>query len=261
MSARQVPVDAYDGCGLPIGSKWQATVGPHRKTLLAIALAVGADPGVDMDGLLGVVRERVSELSHLRSGLCHALALPSAEDSSRLGDSAISDDELVRYVFDLWGRHDDVTRHAFTLRDLWGDDVLRGVSFDDSMDVASDQLNHLMNVTVARVGQLRRADGDLRERVVRVENAKRGYLDALKELTAAVSPSTSPPSASGSRHKALFGRDLSAWRRTREMTQVQAARLLGVSQQAISKWTQAPDRPLPIGITAALRADVARGTP
>lgn len=261
MSARPVPVDAHDGCGLPIGSKWQAVVGPHRKMLLAIALAVGADPGVDLDGLLGVVRERVSELARLRSSLCHALALPSAEDSARLGESAIGDDELVRYVVDLWERHDDVTRHAFTLRDLWGDEVLRGVSFDDSMDVASDQLNHLMNVTVARVGQLRRADPDLRGKVVRVENAKRGYLDALKELTAAVSPSMTPVSARRVQPTPLSGRDLSQWMRARDMTQVQAAQLLGVSQSAISKWTLAPDRPLPLAIVSVLTARAARRTP
>ncbi len=259
MSARTV--DGHDGRGLPIGSKWQAVLGPHRTVLMAIAGAVGADPRVDVDGLLVVVRERLAELSRLRSGLCHALALPSAEDSARLGEPAISDAELVRYVFDLWGRHDDVTRHAFALRDLWGDEVLRGVSFEDSLDVASDQLNHLMNVTVARVGQLRRADADLRGRVVRVEDAKRGYLDALKELAAAASPSASPPSARAAHPTALCGRGLSRWMRAREMTQVQAARFLGVSQQAISKWTLAPERPLPLTIAAALTARAARRTP
>lgn len=238
-----------------IGAKWRALFSSKPDALAEIGALVGLGPDADGQLVVRAVRARLTALARLRAGVCHALALPSAEDELRRGNRPTGDDELIRYVFDLWGRHDDVTRHTFALDELWPD-ALRGVRFDHSLDVASDQFTHLVNYTVAQVRQMRRAEADLHGRITRLDGARKEYAEAL----AAVSTSSS-----ASRQEAprlLVGRDLAAWIHARCMTQVQAALLLGVTQSTVSKAVCRPDRALPAAVAAAvaaaLDADTAR---
>lgn len=238
-----------------IGAKWRALFTPKRDALSEIGALVGLGPDADGQLVVRAVRARLAELARLRAGVCHALALPSAEDELRHGNRPTCDDELIRYVFDLWGRHDDLVRHTFALDELWPD-ALRGVRFDHSLDVASDQFEYLVNYTVTRVRQMRRAEAEVRERITRLDGARKEYAEALAAVS---TPSSASRQALAPR--LLVGRDLAAWIHSRCMTQVQAALLLGVTQSTVSKAVCRPDRALPPGVAAALDADTARRAP
>lgn len=51
----------------------------------------------------------------------------------------------------------------------------------------------------------------------------------------------------------MTGREFYAWRRLRAMTQVDAARAIGVSRRTVQIWEAAPDAPIPKPVANLVR--------
>ncbi len=245
--------------GLPPGSRWATFAPADRDPFRLLAALLGLHPATDAQRVDALVPDAVATLARLRESVCHAIGLPGPAACIAHNESPMTDEEIVAYVFDLWGRHNDLTRHTFALEELWPD-ALDGVSFPGSLDVASDNFAHLIQITVARVREMRRMEGEMRRRMIALDLARRAYNDALAGVAGLGSEVRAPVPPAVRRPPPPTGQNLAAWIRARSMTQLQAAQLLGVTQSAISKWAGATDKALPIGIAAALRALDARRT-